>query len=207
MPDFSSTEAIWRKVFRDYLRSYTAEDPAALCLELGRKAPPAALGELNELLSALGEKAPLVLTHESGRDFSVRALQQADVLITTKEDVSSRCADYAAAAGAGDRLWRRRTEQDFFMFWKEYNISIGILTYQPDYEKLLMTLTSVIRQQGCSYEIVIGDDGSKDFRERELELWLLQHGCRDYVIVRSPENKGTVHNVMNVLTRSTGGIT
>ena len=51
---------------------------------------------------------------------------------------------------------------------------------------------------------MIGDDGSKDFRERELELWLLQHGCRDYVIVRSPENKGTVHNVMNVLTAARG---
>ena len=203
VPDFSSTEAIWRKVFRDYLRSYTAEDPAALCLELGRKAPPAALGELNELLSALGEKAPLVLTHESGRDFSVRALQQADVLITTKEDVSSRCADYAAAAGA-EIVYGGDEQSRIFHVWKEYNISIGILTYQPDYEKLLMTLTSVIRQQGCSYEIVIGDDGSKDFRERELELWLLQHGCRDYVIVRSPENKGTVHNVMNVLTAARG---
>ena len=203
VPDFSSAEAIWRKVFRDYLRSYTAEDPAALCLELGRKAPPAALGELNELLSALGEKAPLVLTHESGRDFSVRALQQADVLITTKEDVSSRCADYAAAAGA-EIVYGGDEQSRIFHVWKEYDISIGILTYQPDYEKLLMTLTSVIRQQGCSYEIVIGDDGSKDFRERELELWLLQHGCRDYVIVRSPENKGTVHNVMNVLTAARG---
>ena len=203
VPDFSSAEAIWRKVFRDYLRSYTAEDPAALCLELGRKAPPAALGELNELLPALGEKAPLVLTHESGRDFSVRALQQADVLITTKEDVSSRCADYAAAAGA-EIVYGGDEQSRIFHVWKEYNISIGILTYQPDYEKLLMTLTSVIRQQGCSYEIVIADDGSKDFRERELELWLLQHGCRDYVIVRSPENKGTVHNVMNVLTAARG---
>ena len=45
------------------------------------------------------------------------------------------------------------------------DVSICVLTYRPDYEKLFMTLTSIIRQQGCSYEIIIADDGTLDFRQ------------------------------------------
>ena len=45
------------------------------------------------------------------------------------------------------------------------DISICVLTYQPNYEKLFMTLTSIICQQGCSYEIIIADDGTPDFRQ------------------------------------------
>ena len=203
VPDFSSTEALWRKVFRDYLRACSAEDKAALFLELGQDAPNAALGELSELLSALGESAPLVLTRESGDDFSVQALQQADVLITTKEDVSSRCADYASDAGVqivygGDR------GSSIFDAQEAYDVSVCVLTYQPDYEKLFATLTSVLRQQGCSYEIVIGDDGTADFQQQKIEQWLLSQGFTDYMVVRSSENRGTVHNAMNVLCAARG---
>ena len=44
------------------------------------------------------------------------------------------------------------------------DISVCVLTYRPNYEKLFITLTSIIRQQSCSYEIIIADDGTPDFR-------------------------------------------
>ena len=77
------------------------------------------------------------------------------------------------------------------------DISVCVLTYRPDYEKLFITLTSIIRQQGCSYEIIIADDGTPDFRQDVIEVWMSEHGISDYCIVRSMENRGTVRNVWN----------
>ena len=38
-----------------------------------------------------------------------------------------------------------------------YDVSVCVLTYHPDYERLFITLTSVIRQKGCTCEIIIAD--------------------------------------------------
>ena len=46
-----------------------------------------------------------------------------------------------------------------------YDVSVCVLTYHPDYERLFITLTSVIRQKGCTCEIIIADDGTLDFRQ------------------------------------------
>ena len=90
IPDFSSTEAIWRKVFRDYLRTYGAEDKVALYLDLGQGASPSELDELIEILSVLGAQAPLVLVGESRNDVFRCILQQVDVLITTQYAILCR---------------------------------------------------------------------------------------------------------------------
>lgn len=79
----------------------------------------------------------------------------------------------------------------------EVDVSICVLTYRPDYEKLFMTLTSIIRQQGCSYEIIIADDGTLDFRQDLIEAWMAARGITDYYIVRNMENRGTVCNIRN----------
>lgn len=79
----------------------------------------------------------------------------------------------------------------------EVDVSVCVLTYRPDYEKLFMTLTSIIRQTGCSYEIIIADDGTPDFRQDMIEAWMAVHGVLDYYIVRSTENQGTVLNIRN----------
>ena len=79
----------------------------------------------------------------------------------------------------------------------EVDVSVCVLTYRPDYEKLFITLTSIIRQQGCSYEIIIADDGTPDFQQDMIEVWMAAHGASDYYIVRSMENRGTVRNAWN----------
>ena len=83
-------------------------------------------------------------------------------------------------------------------------VSVCVLTYRPNYEKLFRTLASVIRQYGCSYEIIIADDGTPDFRQEEIEAWLAAHPALDYCIIRSPENKGTVRNVMTAYSVARG---
>lgn len=84
------------------------------------------------------------------------------------------------------------------------DVSVCILTYNPDYGKLFTTLTSIVCQRGCSYEIIIADDGSPDFRQDEIAAWMAEHDVQDYCIVRGAKNKGTVHNVMNAYSVARG---
>ena len=72
VPDFASDEGLWCSVFRSYLRAYSAEDQAALILMLPEGDASAELGEMLELLAALGEDAPLVLAHLYSDAFFMR---------------------------------------------------------------------------------------------------------------------------------------
>ena len=106
IPDFSADDAVWRYAVESYITSYRARDKAALILAVSReeeaKEPLAAIAAR---LAACGDDTPLIFTHTpaQGREFSPAILQASDVLITTKEDVSSRAVDDAADAGLAIR--------------------------------------------------------------------------------------------------------
>lgn len=204
VPDFASSEQIWRKVFFAYLSSCTASDKTALLMDLPQNSEcRAQLAELADLLAVLEDDAPLVLTHETDEAFSPALLREADCFITTKEEISSRCVDYAAGVGV-QILYGGDWAGGLFLHDKKYDVSICVVTYHPDYDELFRTLTSIIRQKGCSFEIVISDDGTPNFDQERVELWLLRHRFVDFRIVCLPQNKGTVHNFMNALTAARG---
>ena len=85
-----------------------------------------------------------------------------------------------------------------------YDVSVCVLTYHPDYERLFITLTSVIRQKGCTCEIIIADDGTPDFRQKEIEAWMAEHEVEDYCIVRSAVNVGTGRNALTAYNAANG---
>ena len=199
VPDFTSDEGLWRTVFRTYLRSFSAVDQVALILMLPEGEASAELSEMLELLAALGEDAPLVLAHTYSDDFFAAVVRQEDCLIVTADELSSHCAVIAAGIEVPVVY-----AADWMPVQKNYDVSVCIATYRSDYEKLFLTLTSVLRQQGCTFEILIGDDGTENFDARRIELWLLQHHFKDYIILCSPENQGTVQNGMNMLLRARG---
>ncbi len=204
VPDMTSPEAIWRKVFREYLTAYSAKDKVALLLDI----PPEGdidpcIEELSSLLTARGDDAPTVLTHVYAAHESGELLRRSDDLVTTKEDVSSACAEAAADAGV-NILYGLDWAERLFPTSKTYDVTVGVLTYHPDYDKLFITLTSIIRQKGCTIEIIIGDDGTEEFRKEEVEQWLLERGFLDFRIICSQQNQGTVHNALNVLTAAHG---
>ena len=99
IPDFESEEAIWRNVFRDYLGAYTVTDHTALLLALPDDTPEAFLTELGSMLAEAGEDAPLVMTCYANTAGIVSIWSYVDSFITTKEAVSSVCAEYAADSG------------------------------------------------------------------------------------------------------------
>lgn len=199
VPDFTSDEGLWRDVFHSYLRAYSAADQAALILMLPEADASAELGEMLELLAALGEDAPLVLAHTYSDDFFAAAVRQEDCLIVTADELSSHCAVIAAGMGVSVVY-----AADWMPYQKTCDVSICVATYYPDEEMLFATLTSIVQQQGCSFEILVGDDGSEHFDVKGVELWFLQHRFKDYTILHSAENRGTVLNCMNMYIHACG---
>ena len=203
VPDVDSPEGIWRKVIRAYLSAYTANDKTALLLGLSGENAEAVTAKIQPLMNTMGENAPLVLTHTWDEEHLGRIFSYVDDLITTKDGISSVCVDYASHENVRVSYGCDDKEQ-IFPREKEIDVSVCVLSYQPDYEKLFATLTSIVQQVHCSFEIIIGDDGTPNFPQEEIELWLRQQGCRDCTILHSAENHGTVRNMMQMLSAARG---
>ena len=96
VPDVDSPEGIWQKVIRAYLSAYTANDKTALLLGLSGVHAEAVAAEIQPLMNTMGENAPLVLTHTWDEEHLGRIFSYVDDLITTKDEISSVCVDYAS---------------------------------------------------------------------------------------------------------------
>lgn len=77
-----------------------------------------------------------------------------------------------------------------------FDFSVIVLTYHPVKEKLLATLNSIIAQKNCRFEIIISDDGSEEFFEKEIRDYMDSHGFENYRIVMHEKNLGTVNNLL-----------
>ena len=76
----------------------------------------------------------------------------------------------------------------------DIDVSVCVLTYHPNPIKLFATLESIVCQQGCSFEIIITDDGTPDFDRSVIESYFAQKDFHRYTIVANPYNQGTVKN-------------
>ena len=68
----------------------------------------------------------------------------------------------------------------------EYEVSVVILTYHPDWNKLRQTVLSAVFQMDVHREIVIADDGSKDNCRKQLEELFEELQFPDYRLVMNP---------------------
>lgn len=83
-------------------------------------------------------------------------------------------------------------------------ISVIVLTYNPNEIKLRQTLSAIAAQKDICYELIIGDDGSarKDFSF--LPAFLKKLGIEDYQLLEHAENHGTVQNCLAATQAATG---
>lgn len=77
------------------------------------------------------------------------------------------------------------------------DVSVVILTYNPDFKALYYTLKSVVIQKGISFEIIIADDGSKTFDSDLIESWFERNSFKRYRIIQHSENLGTLSNALS----------
>lgn len=78
-------------------------------------------------------------------------------------------------------------------------ISVLVLSYNSDIDKLYLTLKSIVKQKIDDFEIVVSDDGSKDNHEQELAEYFKQNDFSNYKLVMNEQNRGTVQNILSGL--------
>lgn len=81
----------------------------------------------------------------------------------------------------------------------DLEISVIVATYNPDYNKLFQTLQSIIVQKNSTFEIIITDDGSKEFNVEKVNNWMKKNKFNDYKIIKNDINRGTTYNVNSAM--------
>ena len=76
-------------------------------------------------------------------------------------------------------------------------VSVLVLTYKPEWEKLKKTLGSILLQRDCDFDIVVSDDGSENNYFDVIETFFEQNNFHKYQLSRMPQNAGIVKNAMN----------
>ena len=79
------------------------------------------------------------------------------------------------------------------------SISVVVACYNPQFNKLQNTIRSIVKQKDVSFEIVIGDDGSKIDYQKELESWIEEQKYSNIKLNFLPQNVGTVKNILSAL--------
>lgn len=85
-----------------------------------------------------------------------------------------------------------------------FDISVIILVYNPDLEKLKRTICSVMNQKNVKMQIVISDDGSSLDSTAYISTIFDRYSFNNYKIIRSLNNTGTVLNFRRALEVSDG---
>ena len=78
-----------------------------------------------------------------------------------------------------------------------FNISVLVCSYNPNYEKMIETLNSIILQINIKFQIVVADDGSKEDYFDNIEKFFREKSFNDYKLVKNDKNQGTVLNVIS----------
>lgn len=90
---------------------------------------------------------------------------------------------------------------------EKIDISIILVTYNSDWEKIKMTLLSILKQKDVSMQIIVADDGSKMTFDSEINDLMKENGFDNCLILDSPLNRGTVLNIANAVKYAKGSYT
>lgn len=82
--------------------------------------------------------------------------------------------------------------------------SVIVLTYNPNVEKVISTLKSIVTQDYDDYEIVISDDGSENNHFEEIKKYFEKKKFDRYKLVSHEKNQGTVKNIISALEHADG---
>lgn len=83
-------------------------------------------------------------------------------------------------------------------------MSVLVVTYHSNWNKIKLTLNSILKQKNVDYEIVISDDGSEDNQFDKIRAYFRKRHFEDYMLVEHSCNQGTVKNIIDGLNHCKG---
>jgi len=83
-------------------------------------------------------------------------------------------------------------------------LSVVVLTYNSDPEKIKLTLLSILMQKNIDPEIIVSDDGSAENHFDDIEKLFEEMDFRNYIMLSSDTNNGTVKNVCRAMGKCSG---
>lgn len=87
---------------------------------------------------------------------------------------------------------------------RDIECSVVVCTYRPCWEKLRLTLKSVLMQKNCKYQIVVTDDGSEENLFDDIKKYFSEVSFTEYKLVAGTQNNGTVQNILQGVYASVG---
>lgn len=87
---------------------------------------------------------------------------------------------------------------------EEIRVSILLLTYNSDWERVRLTLQGIMQQDYRNFEILVADDGSKDNLKEKFTAYFAEQGFDRYQLILNEENHGTVKNILSGLEKASG---
>ena len=79
------------------------------------------------------------------------------------------------------------------------DITVIVCTYNGTIESILVTIESIIKQKGIHVNLIVADDGSNDNHEDEIVRYLDRNEFRNYTLLMSKQNRGTVKSICDAL--------
>lgn len=86
----------------------------------------------------------------------------------------------------------------------QYECSVVLIQYNPVWEKVKCTLSSIMNQEKCEFELVIADDGSENTHFDKVVAYLEENDFTRYRLVDNKKNVGTVKNIISGMKVATG---
>lgn len=83
-------------------------------------------------------------------------------------------------------------------------VSVLVLLYKPQIEKVFYTLSAIIKQKNIDFEVIISDDGSEKDYFSQIKEYLEKANFKDYILTKCKKNMGTVENYNNALLNASG---
>lgn len=87
------------------------------------------------------------------------------------------------------------------------DVSVVLVTYNSEWEKIRITLLSLLKQKDVSMQIVIADDGSKNTYNEDIDKLMYLYDFKEYLILNAIENRGTVVNIADAMNHVKGRYT
>lgn len=87
---------------------------------------------------------------------------------------------------------------------RELDVSIIVLSYNPNLNKMFQTLNSVINQKKIDFEVIVCDDGSKENHFDKVKQFFENKKFENYILVDNKVNQGTVKNYLSGLKKASG---